>query len=144
MSSLLQQDHSRRDIAAVVNRSPGTISRVRHRNVANAVSIAPVCSHARVTAQRICQQRRRTGRPLAELQTDRPIFEVVQLFLCRCCSPEQIALTLVVPYPKGHGYRVSSETIYNCIYAQPVGELKCELVARLRHAHNKSVPRSKG
>ena len=28
-------------------------------------------------------------------------------------------------------------TIYNCIYAQPVGELKRELVACLRHTHNK-------
>jgi len=39
---------------------------------------------------------------------------------------------------------VSHETIYNCIYAQPVGELKRELIATLRHAHNKRVPRSKG
>ncbi len=47
-------------------------------------------------------------------------------------------------HPKGHEYRVSHETIYHCIYAQPVGELKRELVAALRHAHNKRVPRSKG
>jgi IS30 family transposase len=59
-------------------------------------------------------------------------------------SPQQIALTLAALYPKGHGYRVSHETIYNCIYAQPVGELKRELIAALRHAHNKRVPRSKG
>jgi IS30 family transposase len=34
MASLLQQNHSLRDIAAVLNRSPSTISRERHRNVA--------------------------------------------------------------------------------------------------------------
>jgi hypothetical protein len=47
-------------------------------------------------------------------------------------SPEQIALTLAAPYPKGQGYRVSTETIHNCIYDQPVGVLKRELVACLR------------
>jgi len=30
---------------------------------------------------------------------------------------------------------VSHEAIYNCIYAQPVGELKRELTATQRHAH---------
>ena len=59
-------------------------------------------------------------------------------------SPEQIALTLARIFPKGHEHRVSHETIYNYIYAQPVGELKRELIATLRHAHNKRVPRSKG
>jgi IS30 family transposase len=53
-------------------------------------------------------------------------------------------MTLACLFPKGHQYRVSHETIYTCIYAQPVGELKRELIASLRHAHNKRVPRSKG
>lgn len=53
-------------------------------------------------------------------------------------------MTLAAIYPKGHEHRVSHETIYNFIYAQPVGELKRELIATLRHAHNKRVPRSKG
>jgi IS30 family transposase len=59
-------------------------------------------------------------------------------------SPEQLALTLARIFPKGHEHRVSHETIYNCIYAQPLGELKRLLIATLRHAHNKRVPRSKG
>ena len=59
-------------------------------------------------------------------------------------SPEQIALTLTHIFPKGDRQRVSHETIYNCIYAQPVGELRKELIACLRQAHNKRVPRSKG
>ena len=59
-------------------------------------------------------------------------------------SPEQIALTLERLHPSGHEYRVSHETIYNCIYAMPVGELRKELIATLRHAHNKRLPRSKG
>ena len=144
MASLLQQNNSLRDIAAVLNRSPSTISRERQRNVAKAVGIAPVSPYASVIAQRSCQQRRRAGRPLNKLHPDRPMFEVTRHLLAQRWSPEQIALTLAALYPKGHGYRVSTETIYNCIYAQPVGELRKELIATLRHAHNKRMPRSKG
>ena len=134
MASLLQQNHSLRDIAAVLNRSPSTISRERQRNVAKAVGIAPVSPYASVIAQRSCRQRRRAGRPLVKLHTDRPMFKVVSSLLGKRWSPEQIALTLAALYPKGHGYRVSTESIYNCIYAQPVGEFRRELVACLRHA----------
>ena len=144
IASLLLQSHILRDIAAVLTRSPSTISRERHRNVAKAVGMFPASPYASVTAQRSCQQRRRVGRPLATPHTDRPRFEVVRRLLGRYWLPERIAPTLTVPYPKGHGYRVSTETIYNCIYAQPVGELKRELVVCLRHAHNKRLPRSKG
>ena len=59
-------------------------------------------------------------------------------------SPEQIALTLARLHPLGHECRVSHETIYHCTYAMPVGELRKELIATLRHAHNKRLPRSKG
>lgn len=59
-------------------------------------------------------------------------------------SPEQISLTLARIYPKGNKLRVSHETIYNCIYAQPVGELRKDLIAQLRQARNKRTPRSKG
>jgi len=51
---------------------------------------------------------------------------------------------LAALYPKGHECRLSHETIYNCIYAQPVGELKRDLIAYLRQAKNKQLPRSKG
>lgn len=72
------------------------------------------------------------------------MFGVVRHCLGLRWSPQQIALTLASIYPKGHPYRVSHEPIYNCIYAQPVGERKRELVACLRQAHNKRLPRSKG
>lgn len=39
---------------------------------------------------------------------------------------------------------MSHETIYNCISAQPVGELRKELIAHLLQAHNKRTPHSKG
>ncbi len=53
-------------------------------------------------------------------------------------------MTQSATYLKGREHRVSHETIYNCIYAQPVGELKRDLIKALRQAHNKRVPRSKG
>lgn len=72
------------------------------------------------------------------------LFGVVEHLLREHWSPQQIALTLAALYPQGHPCRVSHETIYNCIYAQPVGELRRELVACLRRARNKRLPRSKG
>jgi IS30 family transposase len=62
---------------------------------------------------------------------------VVRQFLGLRWSPEQIALKLSSIYPKSHRLHVSHETIYNCIYAQPMDEL----IAALRHARNKHVPR---
>lgn len=82
--------------------------------------------------------------PQNKLHRDGVLFDVVRHFLSECWSPEQIALTMAQIFPKGHERRVSHETIYNCIYAQPVGELKLELIATLRHVHNNRVPRSKG
>ncbi len=117
MAILLQLNHSLRNIVTVLKRSPSTISH---------------------------EQRRNSDRPPAKLHTDRPMFEVVRRLLGLRWSPDQIPLTLAALYPKGHGYRVSTETIYNCIYAQPVGELKRELVACLRQVHSKRVPCSKG
>ena len=71
------------------------------------------------------------------------LFGMVRTFLCSRWSPEQIALALARLFPKGQ-MRVSHETIYNCIYAQPVGELRKGLIANLRQARNKRTPHSKG
>jgi IS30 family transposase len=132
MASLLQLNHSLRDIANVLKRSPSTISQEQRRNSDMNVPAVVHSPYSSATAQSKCRQRRRAGRPLAKLHTDRPMFEVVRRSLGLCWSPEQIALTLAALYPKGHGYRVSTETTYNCINAQAVGELKRELVACLR------------
>ncbi|WGS87161.1 hypothetical protein [Methylomonas sp. UP202] len=51
-------------------------------------------------------------------------------FLRQGWSPEQIALAQAALYLKGHEYRVSHETIYNCIYAQPVGEVNIPRLCR--------------
>ena len=137
LASLKQQNYSVREIASVLGRSASTISRELRRNTGT----DPYGSAA---AHQCCLQRREQGRPGRKLHTDGLLFALVQHLLRQRWSPEQIALTLAQIYPKGHEHRVSHETIYNCIYAQPVGELRKDLIACLRHAHNKRVPRSKG
>ena len=137
LASLQQQNYSIRAIARVLHRSPSTISRELSRN-------ADASGYASVKAQKRCQHRRQSGRPQRRLHVGTSLFGVVHHFLLAHWSPEQIALTLARIYPKSHKSRVSHETIYNCIYAQPVGELRRELVACLRQAHNQRTPRSKG
>lgn len=137
LASLVQQNFGVREMALAMGRSASTISRELRRN-------AQPAGYASATARACAQQRRTRGRPPNKLHRDGVLFDVVRHFLSERWSPEQIALTLAAILPKGHEHRVSHETIYNCIYAQPVGELKRELIATLRHAHNKRVPRSKG
>jgi IS30 family transposase len=137
LASLAQQKYSVRAMAQVLGRSPSTISRKLRRN-------AQPAGYASTTARTCAQRRRLQGRPPGKLHRDGILFGLMRHFLGERWSPEQIALTLARIFAKGHEHRVSHETIYNCIYAQPVGELKRELIATLRHAHNKRVPRSKG
>lgn len=137
IASLRQQNHSVRAIARQLHRSPATISRELQRN-------ARSCGYGSAHAQYLSLQRRRCGRPAIKLHSESILLALVIHLLRLRWSPEQIALTLARLYPPGHEYRVSHETIYNCIYAQPVGELRKELIAALRQAKNKRLPRSKG
>lgn len=137
LASLVQQKYSVRHMAQVLGRSPSTVSRELRRN-------AQPDGYASIPSRACAQRRRQHGPPPIKLHPDGVLFALMRHFLGQRWSPEQMALTLARVFPKGHEYRVSHVTIYNCIYAQPVGELKRELIATLRHAHNKRVPRSKG
>lgn len=138
IASLLQQRYSVRGIARILGRCASTISREIARN---SVSVQGYASRP---AQQRSEQRRRCARPLLKLHPQSLLWQLVVHFLRSRWSPEQIALTLAHLYPKSHELRVSHETIYNSIYAQPVGELRKELIAALRQAKNKRLPRSKG
>ena len=137
IASLLQQRCSITQIAQRLKRSAVTISGELKRNAQDgcyASQVATTCT----------RQRRRSGRPAKKLHAEGILFGGAHHFLNQRWSPEQIALKLASIYPIGPGLRVSSETIYNCTYAQPVGQLKKDLIQALRHARNKRVPRSKG
>ncbi|MBN0588010.1 IS30 family transposase [Pseudomonas aeruginosa] len=137
IASLRQQNHSVRAISRQLHRSPATISRELQRNASSS-------GYGSAHAQCQSLQRRRCGRPAIKLHPESILASLVIHLLRLRWSPEQIALTLARLYAPGHEHRVSHETIYNCIYAMPMGELRKELIATLRHAHNKRLPRSKG
>ena len=134
IASLRQQNHSVRAISRQLHRSPATISRELQRNASSS-------GYGSAHAQCQSLQRRRCGRPAIKLHPESILASLVIHLLRLRWSPEQIALTLARLYPPGHEHRVSHETIYNCIFAMPVGELRKELIATLRHAHNKRLPR---
>ena len=84
-------------------------------------------AQASSTSARTCTQRRRQrGRPSGKLHHDGILFALMHHHLGQRWSHYQIALTLARTLAKGHEHRVSHETNYNCIYAQPMGELKRE------------------
>ena len=137
LASLRQQGQSMRAIARVLGRSPSTISREIRRN-------ADGHGYASAKAQARCRQRRLNARPTPKLHSRGVLIGVVRHFLRLHWSPQQIALALARAYPKDHPCRVSHQTIYNCIYAMPVGALRKQLIACLRQGHNKRKPHGKG
>lgn len=133
----LQQKQSIRAIARALGRSPSTISREIQRNAGGNGYVSRF-------AQQRCHKRRVHGRPRPKLHRQGVLFKQVCQYLHLHWSPQQIAGHLKRLHPNDRLQRVSHESIYNCIYAQPRGELKKELVSCLRMAHAKRWPRSKG
>ena len=133
----LQQGMSVRSIARALGRSPSTISRESRRN-------APAAPYNCKFAHQRYQRRRRYSRPAPKLAPESGLFKTVCGLLRRRWSPQQIAGHLSTVHGKDQSQRVSHETIYTCIYAQPKGELRRELIACLRMARAKRWPRSRG
>lgn len=132
-----QQGLSIRAIARVLDRSASTISREISRN-------APGPAYSCRFAQQRCHRRRRMARPAAKLVACNALFEQVTALLRKRWAPQQIAAHLSKLHPLEATSRVSHETIYNVVYAQPRGELKRELIACLRMSRATRWPRSKG
>jgi IS30 family transposase len=126
-----------RATARVLGRAPSTVSREINRNCGGAAY------NGRFAHQRFVR-RRRHGRPSPKLVVGNALFASVQALLHQRWSPQQIASRLATLHPRQAHRRVSHETIYNVIYAQPRGELRRELIACLRLARTKRWPRSRG
>jgi IS30 family transposase len=91
--------------------------------------------------QQACGRRRRGPRKL----TSGSVLErEVHTGLQRGWSPQQIAGRLKQQHPDDPSERVSHETIYAYIYAQPRGELRKLLISNLRKAHKTRLPRRRG
>jgi len=133
----LQQGLSIRAIARMLKRAASTISRELARN-------QPGPHYSCHFAQQRRDRRRRQGRPAPKLVAGNALFETIAALLRQRWSPRQISAHLAKLHPSDASMRVSHETIYNVIYAQPRGELKRELIACLRMARAKRWPRSRG
>ena len=134
----LLQSLSLREIARQLNRSPSTISREVRRNS------DPDGSYTASAAQEQMKARRLTCRPKRKLPHDSELFKLVVMMLRERYSPEQIAGNLRLMFPTHKSNFVSHETIYNAIYALPVGELRKELIHCLRHGKSTRKPRAGG
>ena len=139
---------SARKIAQALRRAPSTITRELSRFAAwpdRPVSPAntPCGYDARAAGLRARRERFKC-RKRSKLATDTLLFGVVHHFLLEGWSPSQIAGTLKLMWPDETQRTVSHETIYNCIYAMPKGELRKDLIASLRRAKAKRMPRSRG
>jgi IS30 family transposase len=122
----LREKATVRAIAAELSRAPSTISREIRRN-RHPVSghYRPHAAHARAKARRP----RPTGGKIAASPRLR---RLIQAWLGRKWSPEQISRSLRTRFPDSPQLHVSHETIYQALYVQGRGELRRELTAALR------------
>jgi IS30 family transposase len=138
IASLLQQRKSLGEIARTVGRSTSTIGREVRRNA------CAQRGYASAVAQQNFELRRKKARPKPKLAKGSWLrFQVLTLLQWKW-SPEQIASTLARMNSHESGARVSHETIYNTLYAEPRGELRREFLACLRWQRSKRKPRSGG
>ena len=123
----------------MITRSPSTISRELRRN-------RDVCGgYSARMAQQQMQARRQRCRPKRKLLPSSERFQLVAHMLRERLSPEQIAGKLrSMNIPSLREAYVCRETIYNAIYALPVGELRKELIICLRQSKTTRRPRYGG
>jgi IS30 family transposase len=120
-----------REIARVLGRDPGTISRelVRNRDVRSG-GYQPERAHS------MAHGRRCRPKP-TRLDADAVLRRRVQDYLDLDFSPQQIAGRLIMDFPEDQRMRISPESIYQAIYIRAGGGLRRELRAHLR-THRRS------
>ena len=126
---------SQRQIGRLLDRAPSTICRelARGREPGQAGGGRAERRYCPQQGQRVHELRRLRCRPRRKLVAGGATWR----FVCRQLlefrwSPEQIAATLRRMHPDDPSARVSHETIYAMIYAQPRGGLKAAMVEALR------------
>ena len=118
--------YSQRAMAAMLHRSPSTVSRELSRNRCPRTG-----RYVPDRADRLAWQRQRRPKP-SKLSGHPVLREQVQAMLNRRYSPEQVSGRLKVQHPDNDGMWVSHETIYQSLFVYPRGELTRELKAQLR------------
>ena len=120
-----------REIGRYLKRSPSSISREADREMGSETGYSATLAGAQ--AARL----RDKPRKAPKLVVGGELFDIVVGHLQKNWSPEQIAGTLKRMHPDKPEQRVSHETIYHTLYAMPRGELRRELIARLRWSRDK-------
>lgn len=116
---------SMRQIATRIGRSPSTVSRELSRNAEAPGRYRPTSAHAAAWV--------RAERPKpAKLATNPRLRGVVEKYLGKRYSPEQIAGRLRREFPDEPAMWVCTETIYQSLYVTSRGALKRELTRSLR------------
>lgn len=123
---------SQREIAGLLGRSASTICRELRRGRERGPEGGEGC-YCPQRGEGAYKRRRLRCRPRRKLMPGGALWR----FVCRQVlqfrwSPEQIAATLRRMHPDDPAARVSHETIYAAIYAQPRGGLKAALALALR------------
>ena len=120
---------SLRKIGGLLGRAPSTIGRELARGRLGDAPYDPQ------VARSVHDARRLLCRPRAKLAKGAALHDCVRRKLVhQRWSPEQIAARLRAMHPDDPTARVSHETIYAAIYAQPKGGLKAAMVLALRQA----------
>ncbi len=120
----LAEGQSMREIAALIQRAPSTVSREvgRHRGRA---------SYRAAEADRRAWNSARRPKP-CRLAIHRRLQKIVAKKLSLDWSPEQVSGWLKWRYPDDKKMQVSHETIYRSLFVQARGVLKKELLGHLR------------
>jgi transposase, IS30 family len=114
-----------RTIAALLGRSPSTVSRELRRNADGLGRYRATTAHA------LAYHRASRPKP-ARLVQNLELRGKVEADLAKKYSPEQIAGRLKVEFPDRPEMQVSTETIYQSLYVQSRGALKRDLTRCLR------------
>jgi IS30 family transposase len=109
IADLRREHRTIRDIAAVIGRSPATVSRELRRNVDHKGRYLPLTAH-RIAAERLPRPRAR------RLLVDAELRAAVMELLEQRWSPEQIARELRLRFHDQREARLSVETLYQAIY----------------------------
>jgi transposase, IS30 family len=128
-----------RQIAAVMDRDPATISRELRRGTTGSPR-----RYRAFQAQLAAVARARQSRPV-KLVPGSPLRAEVAALLAAGWSPGQIAGRLKRDHPGCPELQVSHETIYQALYVQGKGSLRAEITAaircgRARHRRPRSAP----
>lgn len=130
ISRYLAQGKAQSEIAKLIKRDKATVSREINRGSQNRYNYRAATAHNR--AKRNASKRKYGRRKLTSKSRLRFIvFRKLKLHW----SPEQIAQWLKNNYPDDLNMQLSHEAIYSYIYVLPRGELKRDLLKRLRRSH---------